>query len=106
MVGRAAVQQPWIFSWAKNPTGSRHSVDLEETGLSFLDLLEKHQPKEFFLSRALLFFSYFAHNVVWHHSFYTQLQKCTTRKEIETLWREYFLTSPQERIKQQPEKQA
>ncbi|NCN04110.1 MAG: tRNA-dihydrouridine synthase family protein [Spirochaetales bacterium] len=103
MVGRAAVQQPWIFLWAQNLAESRLSVDLEETDLKFLHLLEIHQPKEFFISRALLFFSYFAHNVIWHHNLYTQLQKCTTRKEIEYLWREYFVDNPEERIKLRPE---
>jgi tRNA-dihydrouridine synthase len=62
MVGRAAVRKPWIFAEA---AGHRPGVNLEETALRFLDMLARHQPPEFHLSRARRFFHYYCDNFKW-----------------------------------------
>lgn len=74
MVGRAAVRRPWIFAEARRLAhpgpeggGGFGPVNLEETGLRFLDLLSQYQPPEFHLSRARRFFGYFCDNLMFGH---------------------------------------
>ncbi|MDR1143094.1 MAG: tRNA-dihydrouridine synthase family protein [Spirochaetaceae bacterium] len=90
MIGRLAVQEPWVF--ARVPAGSGGSPGspcgsgkitpkpvpsrfteasfmeisfLEETALDFLSLLSRYQPPEFHLSRARRFFRYYCDNFTW-----------------------------------------
>ncbi|GHU80667.1 tRNA-dihydrouridine synthase [Spirochaetia bacterium] len=72
MAGRLAVKAPWVFAQARRmeAAGSAQAaappqVDLEETGLRFLELLARHQPPEFHLSRARRFFAYYCDNFTW-----------------------------------------
>lgn len=96
MAGRAAVRQPWIFAQARK-TANTDPVDLEETGLRFLELLTRYQPPEFHLSRARLFFAYFCLNLKWG----TYLKNLLNREEglagIERVWRGYFAEHGEER---------
>jgi tRNA-dihydrouridine synthase len=113
MVGRAAVRRPWIFAAAralgdrtagaagtagtggggkaavKGPV-NKGPVNLEETGIRFLELLARYQPPEFHLSRARRFFSYFCDNLKWG----TYVKNLINREEslggIERAWRGYF----------------
>lgn len=65
MIGRAAVQKPWLFAQIKG--NAPPFVDLEKTALSFLDLLARHQPESFHYSRACRFFTLFCDNLTWAH---------------------------------------
>jgi tRNA-dihydrouridine synthase len=47
------------------PTPGLPSSFLEETALDFLNLLSRHQPPEFHLSRARRFFRYYCDNFIW-----------------------------------------
>jgi tRNA-dihydrouridine synthase len=108
MVGRAAVRRPWIFTAARmldgglagtaetagaaggeNTLGAGR-VNLEETGIRFLELLARYQPPEFHLSRARRFFSYFCDNLKWG----TYVKNLLNREEslggIDRAWRRYF----------------
>jgi tRNA-dihydrouridine synthase len=87
MVGRAAVRYPWIFASARTPDVV---VDLEGTGMRFLELLARYQPPEFHISRARRFFSYFCDNLTWAHYLKTKLNREDTLSGIERVWREYF----------------
>ena len=89
MVGRAAVRRPWIFAEAKKPR-ENPQIDLEETGLRFLELLARHQPPEFHLSRARRFFGFFCDNLKWGTYLKNLLNREETLSGIEQVWRGYF----------------
>jgi tRNA-dihydrouridine synthase len=99
MVGRAAVRQPWIFAAASAlAEGSVPcAVSVEETGLRFLELLERYQPGEFHLSRARRFFSYFCDNLKWGNYLKTLLNRESAPAGIAGVWRAYFREHPEER---------
>jgi tRNA-dihydrouridine synthase len=89
MIGRAAVQKPWIFAEIR---GIREKpLNLEETGLRFLDLLAKYQPPEFQISRARRFFSYFCANLKWAHYVDTLINHEESLAGIEKVWKNWFL---------------
>ena len=107
MVGRAAVRQPWIFAEAKgqransneqiaNSNGraamgvERGAVNLEGTGLRFLELLALYQPPEFFVSRAKRFFGFFCDNLKWGNYLKNKINRENTLSGIERVWTEYF----------------
>jgi tRNA-dihydrouridine synthase len=99
MVGRAAVQQPWIFAQARKEaeienTGQSIIPNLEETGLRFLELLTKYQPPEFYISRARRFFSFYCNNLKWGTYLKNQLNREETLSGIEKVWREFFYNFP------------
>jgi tRNA-dihydrouridine synthase len=112
MVGRGAVRQPWIFAAAKEQlaksnkqgeisnektAGSEEqlvickeqlAINLEEIGLRFLELLSRHQPPEFHVSRARRFFGFFCDNLKWGNYLKNQLNREKTLAGIEKVWRE------------------
>jgi len=97
MVGRLAVRRPWVFAEARaiqaGTEGAAQAgiaVDIEETGLRFLELLSRYQPPEFHISRARRFFSYFCDNLTWGNYVKNLLNKETTLTGIEQAWRQYF----------------
>jgi tRNA-dihydrouridine synthase len=98
MVGRSAVRFPWIFAAAKNAgAASRGGIDLEELGLRFLELLARHQPPEFHLSRARRFFGYFCDNLKWGTYVKNLLNRETELSGLEKAWSAYFRERPEER---------
>ncbi|MDR0554210.1 MAG: tRNA-dihydrouridine synthase family protein [Treponema sp.] len=100
MTGRAAVRQPWIFAQARRLPGSEAiRVDLEATGLSFLERLARYQPPEFHLSRSRRFFSYFCDNLIWGNYLKNLLNREGDRAGIERIWRGYFQEHGEERLK-------
>ena len=103
MVGRLAMRRPWVFAEAKRikERGMENAVaegigetalevDLEETGLRFLELLSRYQPPEFHLSRAKRFFGYFCDNLKWAHHVKTMINREETLAGMERVWRGYF----------------
>ena len=104
MLGRLALRQPWIFRDAKNlsaEVSDTHSAAaystpsaadslIMETGLHFIELLAKHQPPEFHLSRARRFFSYFCDNLKWGSHVKNLLNRQPDLVSIENTWKEYF----------------
>jgi len=118
MVGRGAVRRPWIFASARkveegqslSPAGSvpenapdleegqslspsssvpdKDNINFEEVGLRFLELLSRHQPPEFHVSRARRFFSFFCDNLKWGNYLKNQLNREETLAGIERVWRE------------------
>jgi tRNA-dihydrouridine synthase len=103
MVGRAAVRSPWIFAAAKNAgAGPPEGMDVEELGLRFLELLARHQPPEFHISRARRFFGYFCDNLTWGTYVKNLLNRETELSGLEKAWSAYFRERPEERrIKRQ-----
>ena len=117
MVGRAAVRQPWIFAATKgilfenshaeaqsrrvaeeekiptpnSPLNLSDFASLREiTGIRFLELLRKHQPVEFHLSRANRFFGFFCDNLKWGNFLKNQINREQSISGIEKVWCEYF----------------
>jgi len=97
MVGRLAVRRPWVFAEARRiqalasgATPTDIAINIEETGLRFLELLSRYQPPEFHLSRARRFFSYFCDNLKWGNYVKNLLNRETSLTGIERAWREYF----------------
>jgi tRNA-dihydrouridine synthase len=119
MAGRAAVRSPWIFARARAlASGTRKKagqpqpessvpffgqINLEETGLNFLDLLTRYQPPEFHLSRARRFFTYFCDNVTWATYLKTLLGRETRLSGIAARWSAYFGEHPEERYRTCPD---
>lgn len=70
MIGRGAVRAPWLFAYLRNRESGKESmeVDLHATLESFFVLLEQHQPREFWSSRARRIYPYFFRNVKFGHS--------------------------------------
>jgi tRNA-dihydrouridine synthase len=94
MAGRAAVRAPWIFAAAKGLSGD---IDLEDTGLRFLELLSKYQPPEFHISRARRFFNYFCDNLKWGTYVKNLLNRETELNGVAKVWSMYFEERPEER---------
>ena len=107
MVGRAAVRQPWIFADARKEekkhlataqskesqaaVGAKSKINIEEIGLKFIELLSCYQPPEFYVSRALRFFSYFCDNLKWGTYLKNQINREDTLSGIESVWKNYFV---------------
>jgi tRNA-dihydrouridine synthase len=109
MVGRGAVRRPWIFAEARLLAAGEHRgagqsagraagqvINLETTGLRFLELLSRYQPPEFHLSRARRFFSYFCDTLKWGTYVKNLLNREETLGGIEGAWRGYFAAHPEE----------
>ena len=106
MVGRGAVQQPWLFAAARG-LDSANVIDREHTALRFIELLRMHQPPEFWKSRAHRFFGYYSANFAWGHDLAVAVKRETDLFAITNLVRAYFREHPQERtIKKPPRSEA
>jgi tRNA-dihydrouridine synthase len=90
MIGRLALRRPWVFAEAKTSTKKVSDTFLEETGLRFLELLACYQPREFHISRARRFFSYFCDNLKWGNYVKNLLNREIDLFGIERAWRGYF----------------
>jgi tRNA-dihydrouridine synthase len=105
------VRRPWIFAEARRllaggtepgPADQREGppadrpVDLENTGLRFLELLARYQPPEFHLSRARRFFNYFCDNLKWGTYVKNLLNREQSLAGIAEAWRGCFASSPEE----------
>jgi tRNA-dihydrouridine synthase len=95
MIGRLAVRRPWVFAEARAGAGGGRagglpSVDIEETGLKFLELLAKYQPPEFHISRARRFFGFFCDNLKWGNYVKTRLNREHDLAGIGRAWKGYF----------------
>jgi tRNA-dihydrouridine synthase len=106
MVGRLAVRQPWCFAAAgslteaaKKTADINADINIEETGLRFLELLVRYQPPEFHLSRARRFFSYFCDNLKWAHYVNTLLNREQDLAGMERVWREYFTANTEDALR-------
>ena len=102
MIGRLAVRRPWVFVEAKKvtvtkvPTFGSMGTFLEEIGLLFLELISRHQPPEFHVSRARRFFNYFCDNLKWGNHVKNLINRETELSGIERVWKGYFAITPLE----------
>jgi tRNA-dihydrouridine synthase len=97
MIGRLAVQKPWIFAQARGfPLPSM--IDLEEVAVRFLDTLATCQPPEFHKSRAQRFFTYFCSNFKWANYVRTLLGRETELSAMRKVIEAFFRENPEERF--------
>lgn len=103
MIGRMAVQKPWIFAEISkslsNSGSEKKPVDLLLCALDFIDFVEKFQPPEFYKSRLQRFFSYFCMNFSFAHYAQTQMLNAKNIEDSRARIREYFEKVPEDRFK-------
>ena len=114
MISRASVQKPWIFAQVRGTldgagangatdnglqdlNGGR--VDLMQTGLDYIELLQEYQPPEFFKSRMQRFFSYYCDNFTFGHYIKSKMLNAATPQEAQERFRAFFEESPADRFK-------
>lgn len=97
MISRAAVQKPWIFAQLRGDFCG--GVDLMQTGLDYIALLQEFQPPEFFKSRMQRFFSYYCDNFTFGHYIKMKMLNAATPQAAEETFRSYFDEQPDDRFK-------
>ena len=103
MIGRAAVQKPWIFKEicrkrVVESDSAPYRIDLEQTAVSFLQYLETEQPPEFFLTRVQRFFQFYCENFSFAHYCRTQLLRARSREETVQILHTYFDEAPNDKM--------
>lgn len=96
MISRAAVQKPWIFAQLR---GDDTAIDLMQTGLDYIALLQEFQPPEFFKSRMQRFFSYYCDNFTFGHYIKMKMLNAATPEQAQETFRAYFDEQPSDRFK-------
>ena len=111
MIGRAAVQKPWVFAEIQaglaaasaipaetgNDMPCGFTVNLYDTALAFLDALKLYQPPEFWKSRWQRFFAYYCDNFSFAHYIKTRLLNAACIENVYSLLSEYFEKVPEDR---------
>jgi tRNA-dihydrouridine synthase len=117
MIGRAAIQKPWIFGEIRRAAERRDGVvpgdgvaslagvrvepvqiDHLEVARFFLEMLESHQPPEFHISRAHRFFFYYCDNFSFAHHIKMKIQRAENFADILFLLEDYFDKCPNDRF--------
>lgn len=110
MIGRAAVQKPWIFSVLKRSAkAGRHDaepggcstelqIDLVKLAEDFITDLEERQPADFWKTRAQRFFAYYCDNVSFSHYIKSQVLNQKDHHAMLERFTRYFDEMPHERI--------
>lgn len=110
MIGRSAVQKPWLFRDIRNlaagspPTAPLETVDHLEVANFFLENLALRQPPEFQLTRMHRFFFYYCDNFSFAHHIKMRIQKAESPDAVRALLEEYFEQVPADRYLCQGEK--
>lgn len=97
MIGRAAVQKPWLFAELNPAIKKPFTVDLLKTAEEFLTLLKEEQPPEFYKTRAARFFSWYCDNVQFAHYVKTQVANTPCIDGIPAVLKRYFDETPADR---------
>lgn len=102
MVGRQIVQAPWTFAyWVGRWSDPQFDlkIDLEATCHRFHELLERHQPQEFWVTRSRRFYAYFCRNLTFGHRWGARLQGYREYRPLVDEALGYFRECPDERTK-------
>jgi len=89
MIGRMAVQKPWIFREAAGMDASM-DVDMGKVWQDFLGLLEIHLPSERRLGRLKEFTHYYARNFRFGHSLAVSVQNAEDMDEAASRAADFF----------------
>ena len=118
MIGRAAVQKPWLFSVLKRSAkagrrdaeeagtraagiggcGAELQIDLVKLAEDFIADLEACQPADFWQTRAQRFFAYYCDNVSFSHYIKSQVLQQKDHCAMLERFTRYFDEMPHERI--------
>jgi len=101
MVGRQAVTAPWTFRyWQGRWADPEFDFDVDLPGVCsrFHELLEQHQPPEFWVTRSRRFYTYFARNLTFGHRWGSRLQGHRDYAELKREVFAYWNDRPEERI--------
>ena len=106
MISRAAVTKPWIFASLTDDKmslsdSSRKEINMEEFCLTYIDLIEKYQPPEFWKTRLQRFYTYFCQNFQFSHYAQTQFLNAAAKsnEELRLAIKDFFEKCPEERVK-------
>ena len=102
MIGREAARRPWIFALIRGKEKSADfslSVDLRDTALRMLDLIEERLPPEFHHTRARRFFFYFADNFSFAHHIKWKLQNAPDLPAMRVELDRYLNEVPADRVR-------
>ena len=118
MIGRAAVQKPWIFSVLKRSRDEKDlrrkaqsaqnaqnshtlTIDLLQVAQDFIEDLKECQPEDFYKTRAQRFFAYYCDNFQFAHYLKSRiLHQDSLEAMLDTL-KQYFDKMPEERVLKQ-----
>ena len=117
MIGRAAVQKPWIFALLKRSAkpdgcdteagrrgaetdgcGAELQIDLVKIAEDFIADLEACQPADFWKTRTQRFFAYYCDNVSFAHYIKSQVLNQKDHRAMLERFTRYFDEMPQERV--------
>lgn len=100
MIGRMAVQKPWIFAeLLRTDQEEKKPVDLLLLAYDFIDAVEKYQPPEFYKTRLQRFFTYYCMNLSFAHYGQTQMINAADNDDARKRIAEYFEKVPADRYK-------
>ena len=107
MVGRAAIRAPWIFKRFKEIIDEKQlepnpARDLLAVALRFHELLELHQPADFWLTRAKRFYAYFCQNLQFGHRIASTIQNVASYPATSKLFSDYLSEQSSERFFSEP----
>lgn len=100
MVGRRAVTAPWSLAYWRGRWDHPEfdfEVDLEAVTLRFHELLERHQPRDFWVTRSRRFYAYFSKNLAFGHRWGAQLQGHRDYQTLVAQVRTYWTDHPEEK---------
>ena len=95
MIGRAAVQKPWIFARLKNQV-PENIPNAKEIAFSYVDDVVKYQPPEFWKTRLQRFFTYYCNNFSFAHYFSSQVLNSTDPEDVKKRVIDYFNKVPED----------
>ena len=118
MIGRAAVQKPWLFSVLKRSAkavrrngeeagtraagiggcGAELQIDLVKIAEDFIADLEACQPADFWKTRSQRFFAYYCDNVSFSHYIKSQVLNQKDHRTMLERFTRYFDEMPHERL--------
>lgn len=94
MIARAAVKKPWIFGELMGIDCK--GIDIRQTGIDFINLVESNLPQEFLKTRLQRFFTYYCDNLSFAHYQKCRMLSCNKSNEFLTIWQEYFEKCPED----------
>ncbi len=115
MIGRAAVQKPWIFheinskfknkqeksdNFNNEETNSKvgkTKIDLLKVSENFINYLKEEQAPEFYMSRALRFYVYFCDNLSFAHFAKSKILNAKTIDDMHKELIKYLDQAPQDK---------
>jgi len=103
MIGRAAVQKPWIFREISALHNKKHNMaplDLSLLARNFFRLTKEYQPRDFWFTRARRFSLYFHKNLRFGYRLhYRNIHNSRSLEDIESAYNRYFEDHPEEKNK-------